>query len=264
MSDAQSGADRGTAGYLHSRGHLDESNVPPARSLATAPRATQVIQILERAEVPSQRSAISAALWSFEALCARWFLTPHPEQLPKRLNLGCGRCLAKGWTNADFATLRWSLVQRHPPSDWNMDATRRWRCDDNYFEAIHCEHVLEHFPYAVAVGVLRECLRTLKHEGILRVILPDLRRFLRYYDGTLTGPQFQKFGLGPVAISKLTQCDRHLSVWDGPMLCSVLQELGFSDVTEVSFMVTRMKEPCIDNPIREWESVYVEAVKRHK
>jgi SAM-dependent methyltransferase len=145
-----------------------------------------------------------------------------------------------------------------------MDATRRWRCDDNYFEAIHCEHMLEHFPYAVSIRVLRECLRTLEPGGLLRVIVPDLRRFLRYCDGTLTRPEFQKFGLGTVAISKLTQCDRHLSVWDGPTMCSVLEELGFCDVAEVSFMTSRMNGPCIDNPGREWESVYIEAVKRPK
>jgi SAM-dependent methyltransferase len=221
----------------------------------------RVIEQLQSAEVPSQRSTLSSALWSLEAVIAHWFLKSPPAHLPRRLNLGCGTTFAAGWINADFATLRSMIRGNIRLPEWNMDATRQWHCPDAYFEAIHCEHVLEHFPYATSIRVLRECHRTLQPGGVLRVSVPDLRRYVDYYEGKQMPTRFQQLGSGPVAMSKLTQCHRHVSVWDGPLMQSALQELGFAEVAEASFMRTRMSLPCIDNPDREWESVYVEGIK---
>lgn len=221
----------------------------------------RTLDLLNRAEVPSQRSAFSAALWKVEVVLAHARLRQVDSSLPHRLNLGCGTIFADGWTNADFATLRWAVVQRTRRPDWNMDASRRWKCDDRLFAAIHCEHVLEHFPYQTSVGVLRECFRTLQPGGTLRIVLPDLGKFVKYYlDGS--GPdEFVHLGPGPVALSKLTQCDRHMSIWDSTIIIDVLQELGFVDVTECEPRQTRLDVPAIDSPERFWESLYVEASK---
>ena len=219
------------------------------------------IETLAKAELPAQRSALSTGLWKVEAAVAHRRLRRIGSELPRRLNLGCGTVFADGWTNADFATIRWAALRRTRWPDWNMDATRSWMCPDDYFEAIHCEHLLEHFPYRVSLEVLRECWRTLRPHGVLRVVLPDLNKFIGYYRGEAHDAAFERFGVGPVALSKLTQCDGHLSVWDGSIVCAVLDEMGFADVSEVGPAITRQAIPPIDSPDRFWESLYVEAVK---
>lgn len=139
----------------------------------------ELIHSLANSKLPHDRSALSKALWAVEAILARRLLKPPHEDAPRKLHLGCGRHLVKGWINSDFATLRWIVVQRQRLPDWNLDATQKWRCDDNYFDAIHCEHVIEHFTYPVAIRVLKECLRTLRGDGTLRAILPRSRGVFR-------------------------------------------------------------------------------------
>jgi predicted SAM-dependent methyltransferase len=219
-----------------------------------------VLTLLLALEKPRQRSLLSTLAWHIEAPLMRLFRTQPPRGSPRRLNLGCGTVRAARWLNADFATPRW-LVQRREWPDWSFDATRRWPCDDNYFEAIHTEHMLEHFTYDASIDVLRECYRTLRPGGVMRASVPDAAKLVDFYrNEPEVHPQFQDFGNGPAAISVLTQCHGHLSVWDGPTLATVFREVGFVDVGERSCGESRFAE-AIDQPQRAWCSCYVEGVK---
>jgi SAM-dependent methyltransferase len=227
-----------------------------------ARNSLRVVPALLDLPKPARRSTLSTLAWAVEAPLAR--LVSHgPPPGHFRLNLGCGEVFAAGWLNADFATLRWTVQRRRWP-DWTFDATRRWPCPDDYFEAIHCEHVLEHFDYDTAIEVVVECRRTLRPGGVLRLSVPDVSRFVEAYcrlrDGQRPADGFARFGSGAAGISRLTQCDGHLSVWDARTLISVLRELDFSRVDERSFGVSALPQT-IDRSDRAWESCYVEAVK---
>ncbi len=38
-----------------------------------------------------------------------------------------------------------------------MDATKPWKCPDNYWDGIFTEYVLEHFSYKDAIFAIGEC-----------------------------------------------------------------------------------------------------------
>lgn len=221
-----------------------------------------LLAILHAADAPPHQSLLNRALVEVEAWFMRGFLKSPPLRTPPRfLNLGCGEQFARGWLNADFATPR-RFIQGRPWPEWNMDATRQWMCPDDYFDAIHCEHVLEHFPYTVSLGVIQECYRTLRPGGILRVIVPDLAKFVAYYRGEPAANDFsERYGSGVVAVSALTQLHFHMSVWDEESVTQTLEEIGFSGVGAKNFLDSSIPASCIDNPAREWESAYVDAVK---
>jgi hypothetical protein len=40
-------------------------------------------------------------------------------------------------------TFSW-VIRGFPPPEWVMDATKPWKCPDNYWDGIFTEHVLEH------------------------------------------------------------------------------------------------------------------------
>lgn len=218
-----------------------------------------IVSALMQAQKPAQRSWLSTTAWLAEAGLMRLLAHPPPREAPRLLNLGCGDVQPEGWLNADFATPRWWLQRRRWPQ-WNLDASRRWRCPDDWFEGIHCEHMLEHVPYDVAIHVVRECRRVLRPGGVLRVSVPDVRKFVDFYNRLPSHSRFDKYQLGAVAISRLTQCDAHLSVWDAPTLIGLLREVGFREVVEQRYGVSRLAR-VIDVPDRAWESCYVEAVK---
>jgi predicted SAM-dependent methyltransferase len=152
-------------------------------------------------------------------------------------------------------------LQRLKWPDWNVDASRRWPCENDFFDAIHCEHMLEHFTYDVSIRVLRECYRTLRPGGVMRASVPDAAKVVDFYRGDAdVDPRFHEFGIGPAAISYMTQCNGHLSVWDGPTLVAVFREVGFVDVQQQACGKSRMTE-AIDTPERAWCTCYVEGLK---
>jgi predicted SAM-dependent methyltransferase len=221
-----------------------------------------VLRALINGRRPARRSALSALAWEIEAPLAR--LVQHgPPPGPRKLNLGCGDVRPDGWLNADFATARW-VIQRRQWPQWSFDATRRWPCPDDYFDAIHCEHVLEHFPYADGIAMLEQCLRTLRPGGVLRLSVPDVAKFVDAYvrqqAGEMPAEGFRSLGPGAMAISQLTQCDGHLSVWDASTMKQALLEIGFAIANECSFGESAI-EDVIDRSDRAWQSCYVEATK---
>lgn len=49
----------------------------------------------------------------------------------------------------------------------------RLEFEDNTFDFIYSEHVLEHFFLDEALDLLRECYRILKPNGVIRIVVPD-------------------------------------------------------------------------------------------
>lgn len=87
-----------------------------------------------------------------------------------RLNIGCGGNRVPGWLNVD---------RFPPPGVTFMDATKRLPFDDATFEAILCEHMIEHIPKATAIDLVAEMRRVLRPGGLARIVTPDLNWFSR-------------------------------------------------------------------------------------
>jgi predicted SAM-dependent methyltransferase len=185
----------------------------------------------------------------------------NPAYLGQYLNLGCGTFKFNDWVNADLYKLNKILRGLEQWPDWMLDATKAWNCPENFWGGIYNEHMIEHINYLGAVEVFQECYRTLQPQKWLRTVVPDLNKYVRYYNHDLTNDSFKQFSCGAHAISELTQNWGHTSVWDEHLLRSVLEEVGFVNISKVDFKVSSDSKLLKDNPDRRWESLYMEAQK---
>lgn len=98
--------------------------------------------------------------------------TAHPK-----LHLGSGSNILKGWLNTDFAKPNQTIF---------MDVTEKFPFQDNTFEIIMAEHLIEHISYKDGKFMLEESFRTLKRGGVLRIGTPDIAKYIDLYKKDLT------------------------------------------------------------------------------
>jgi len=91
----------------------------------------------------------------------------------KLLNLGCGNRYNPEWVNVDFTSTG--------PGVMPCNLYHPLPFAEGIFDAVYHSHLLEHFPKEYAPILLQECFRTLKPNGIIRVVVPDLERIVRLY-----------------------------------------------------------------------------------
>jgi hypothetical protein len=90
-----------------------------------------------------------------------------------KLSIGAGARRIEGWTHLDNdPALRPDLL---------ADITRPLPLPDASVECIFCEEVLTQIRPEHCVDFLRECRRVLVPDGVVRVLMPDLQRFVRAY-----------------------------------------------------------------------------------
>ena len=91
----------------------------------------------------------------------------------KCLNLGCGKRYLTDWTNIDFYSDDASVIAH--------DLSKGLPFEENSFDFVYNSHLLEHFTKYEAENFLKECRRVLKHNGVLRVVVPDLELMATRY-----------------------------------------------------------------------------------
>jgi SAM-dependent methyltransferase len=92
----------------------------------------------------------------------------------KKLNLGCGRNIKQGWVNLDCVDL--------PGVDVVHDIEKLpLPFDDDQFDEIRCDNILEHVEY---IPVLKDLHRILKPAGRLRIRVPHFTSRNNYVDPT--------------------------------------------------------------------------------
>ncbi len=175
-----------------------------------------------------------------------------------KLNLGSGTKQPEGWINVDyslgarlnkvpfynFINRRFKIFDKDGSGnvrDWsktfihNLNKKLPW--SDGSVDIIYTSHTLEHFSKEEGLALLKECRRVLKKDGIVRVIVPDLKyHVLEYTSGNVKGDDFIK-SLGVLYTAKegflkklllpITQFP-HRCMYDTETLVQVLQSLGFS------------------------------------
>jgi predicted SAM-dependent methyltransferase len=175
------------------------------------------------------------------------------------INIGCGPKSLRGWINLDSA--------RGDEIDVVWDLRRGLPFPNESATAIFGEHVIEHVPRPDAETLLLECRRVLQTGGVLRLSTPDAGRFLRSYAGDqkfLADERFVDPADTPMdrVNMMMREFGQHLWSYDAESLIRLLQNVGFSSVEERAFGVSAHQSmQGIDAAEREFESLYVEAVK---
>lgn len=151
-----------------------------------------------------------------------------------KVNAGCHSVqFHHGWINTDILDLSdWSRANGYRFT--RHDLTRGLWFDDGVVDIIYASHVLEHFPHAQGLAVLKEFHRVLKPGGICRIIVPDAAKLTKMaIDGTLG--QFDE--VSPTAAAHSSQAGKlyellaggdHRAFYDETALGQAMIAAGFS------------------------------------
>lgn len=187
----------------------------------------------------------------------RIFFKKNIKTKNKYINIGCGQNVIPNFENVDFYTFKF----------W--DNRKITRLDLNYklpyfgetFEGCICEHTLEHFQDKEIIFILKEVKRVIKKKSTFRIIVPDLKKYIRFYTSKKTNDKFSKFLIKADAISHLTQKFGHKTCLDFDKMKFLLKKAGFKNIKEKSFRNGDKNLSKLDTLTRKWNSLYVEAIK---
>lgn len=180
----------------------------------------------------------------------------------KLLHIGCGfHPNFPDWVNADFFC-GFQLKNNNLSSpDWMIDLRYPLICPDNFWDGVFTEHTLEHLYPDQVFNLLQEIHRTMRSQAWLRITVPDLQKYVDYYERRIVNPVFSRWPTGCEAIHSLTQNHRHLSVWDEQLLARFLKNAGFINIQKVAFQEGNDRRICLDQAVRQDETLYMEAQK---
>jgi predicted SAM-dependent methyltransferase len=162
---------------------------------------------------------------------ADYFKT-HPV---RKLQLGSGQKLLDGWLNTDC-----SLVFK---SKCFLDVAGRFPFEDNSFDFVFTEHLIEHLVYPEGFAMMQECYRVLKPGGSLRVACPDLQIITGLYAAEKTEAQKQyiktmvdaclphiRIYKESFVINNAVRNWGHKFLYDQETLAAAMKSIGFADV----------------------------------
>ncbi len=214
-----------------------------------------------------------------------------------RINVGCGKTPTKGWDNYDNASsLRLEKTPFIPDLLMRLrligssraqfirfarenkirygDVTKGLPIKDNSVSVLYSCHMLEHLDRSEVAIFLREAIRVLCPCGVIRIAVPDIKKLVNQYMESgdadefigatlLASPQQKSFAKRlRMFLSGHRDYRQHQWMYDGASLASLLKRQGFVNIEVLPAGQTRIESPdLLDLYERDWESVYVEAVK---
>jgi len=163
-------------------------------------------------------------------------------------------------TRADFIGVIRAQGIRYGTAD-------RLKFPPNSLDGFYASHVLEHLPRRRCEDLLARLLVWLKPSGVLRVVLPDLKRFAASYVAGKTNAS-ELVASTHLAEDGLSWWEiafghsQHRWMYDADSFSQILVRLGYRDVREHSFGEGRLPAlSALDIPSRQAESFYIEAGK---
>lgn len=155
----------------------------------------------------------------------------------RKLQLGCGGNILDGWLNSDYYRISRYLI--------HVDVTKTFPLDDNEFDYVFSEHMIEHISYEQGQHMLKECYRVLKKGGKIRISTPDLSFLINLYGNNKSELQKKYIKWAKEAyIGSAPLCDStfvinnfvrnwgHLFIYDERILRYSLEIAGFQNITK--------------------------------
>ena len=194
----------------------------------------------------------------------------------RKLQLGAGGTAPTGWLNSDIEPSKEEIY---------LDAAGRYPFVDASFQYIFAEHVIEHIPWEAGLRMLKECYRVLATGGKIRIITPDLSKFITLLNGQ-TDTEARQFltakshaeAIPITAVQNAYVFNREFSeyghkfLYDPPTLQKTFELAGFKEirylkVTDDTDPVFRQAEFRTNHPVSEvrimnnWEAMAFEATR---
>jgi SAM-dependent methyltransferase len=204
-----------------------------------------------------------------------------------KLNLGCGGRAIEGWINVDYAlgavvaklpffsriNRRFRFFVTHWDKDILIhDLRKHFPWKDNSVDIIYSSHTLEHLRKGEGLFFLKECYRVSKFNGIIRILVPDLKCLVdRYQLGSISADDF----LEALGVNYDTKGENfikrvmapyihypHRCMYDLPTLIRVMDKVGF-DIKESMPYESVIKDiGSIETEGRVQDAVIVEGIKK--
>ena len=193
-----------------------------------------------------------------------------------KVNLGCGPIQPHGWVNIDGSNRAWlaskfPFVDRmcvklrlFPPTEFSSETTygnlfKGLPYPENSISCVYAGELWEHFEYDDAHLLTKECYRTLKPGGVLRVCVPDgptfWKRYLEIYEEEMSRPRSMRSAKplkDHVQMYFNEICTRrillgsmgHTHKWqyDEVQLVDLFESSGFTCVERMPFHVSRIPD----------------------
>jgi predicted SAM-dependent methyltransferase len=193
----------------------------------------------------------------------------------KKLQLGTSNNVLDGWLNSDVFPNHGSVIY--------LDATMRFPFDDNTFNYIVGEHMIEHIEFQAGQFMLRECFRVLKPGGRVRFATPDLQVVLSLYSREKIEAQISYIEWSTArflpevqkckevfVINNLFRSWGHCFLYDAATLHHALNTSGFRDIK--FYKPGNSEDPILENlethgrqieseGINQFETIVVEGCK---
>lgn len=154
----------------------------------------------------------------------------------KKLQLGCGPYCLKGWLNTEL----YGSEELVP-----LNLLKKFPIDDNKFDFVFSEHVIEHFTLEEGYFINQETFRVLKPGGVVRFATPDLGFLVDLYKNKKTKVQkeyinwsFSEFlkeselnlAEDTFVINKFVRSWGHSFIYDFKSMKFLLKKIGFTNI----------------------------------
>jgi predicted SAM-dependent methyltransferase len=180
------------------------------------------------------------------------------------VNVACGPQILPGFLNIDLYPAA--------PDVLVWDSRRRLPLGDAAAAGIRVEQFVEHLePREELPSFLKDCHRTLRRGGVLRIIVPDAGRYLQAYCRP------DRSGFDELAVPNpfpddlptrmdvinhvFHQWDEHRWAYDFETLAHRLRSAGFEAIEQAAYRRSRLGPLAEDREVHAPYSLYVEAIK---
>jgi predicted SAM-dependent methyltransferase len=207
------------------------------------------------------------------------------------LQCGCGDAVRRRWLNSDFRALvdeggsetRDGQLFRVDEDRFYLqhDALERFPLEDEVVDLCFSEHFIEHLGPAKGIAWLAEMRRVLRPGGVLRLVTPDLRKYVEGYldpqseffsehgSALANLPRFKDQDSAPFErrafmVNQIFMMWEHRWIYDLDEIRHAAVQAGFDGgaIEEVAFREGTVPNlRTLDIPWREDESIYVEIRK---
>lgn len=156
-----------------------------------------------------------------------------------KLQLGCGGNMLEGWCNTDGQCDGW-----YHPDGIRLDASKPFPINDNSFDYVFSEHMIEHLDYWSGYRMLEESFRVLKPGGRIRISCPSIDLLMQicadkehpdhkaYIEFLLNEPDKEPFVDDMFIFNKMFRFCGHTHIYTKTGLVTTMTAVGFEDFSE--------------------------------